>query len=246
MGSHNRKSITKNEDALFLSEVNGFCPKCGKPLIKKTSKSYIKQYEIAHIYPCNPTSKDLDILKSVAPPINTEAFENKIALCFDCHNEYDEAKRTERYFELCEIKSKLLNKRFITERGYYYPLEDEISVILSKLSNITDAEIGSLKLNMKALKIKDKLEEDYRLLRAEIEGNVTKYFALIQKMLKARGTERFELIALQVRSFYIACTTQCSDKTLIFDEITKWISIKSKVSNKRACAIIAAFFVQNC
>lgn len=246
MSLNDRKSTTENQNALFVSEVGGLCPLCGKQLIKKSTMNLLKKYEIAHIYPCNPTKKDLDVLSTVIPPANIESSANKIALCLDCHNEYDNDKTLDKYIELRKIKDKLLEKASIDIEIYNYPLEEDISEILSKLLIIPDEEISSLELSMKAIKISDKLEDEYRLLRREIEEKVAKYFGLIQKMFKEKGAAKFESIALQIKSFYLTCKNRTIDKNVIFDEVIKWISIKCGGKDRRACAIIAAFFVQNC
>lgn len=39
----------------YLLEVEGYCPKCGKYLLRPKGNSMHKEYEIAHIYPNSPT-----------------------------------------------------------------------------------------------------------------------------------------------------------------------------------------------
>ena len=48
MSLNNRKSTTENQDALYVSEVGGLCPLCGKQLIKKSIKNLLKKYEIVY------------------------------------------------------------------------------------------------------------------------------------------------------------------------------------------------------
>lgn len=246
MAQDKRKNPTQNQEQLYFAEVGGLCPLCGKFLIQTGKTKYIKQYEIAHIYPCNPTTKDINALVKIIPPQDVEAFDNKIALCLACHHTYDDDKTLDRYNELRSKKDRLLTETSIKNIISDYRLEDDINDILSKLLIIDDEIVSSLSLNITALKIKEKIEDDYRLLRRNIESNATKYYALVQKMLKEIDSEKFDNIAIQIRSFYKKCNSLTRDKNIIFNQITEWIKMHSKSDNKIACEIIASFFVQNC
>lgn len=246
MAQDKRKNPTQNQEQLYFAEVGGLCPLCGKALIQIGKTKYIKQYEIAHIYPCNPTTKDTSALIGIIPPQDTEAFDNKIALCLACHHTYDDDKTLDRYLELKSKKDRLLAETSIKNIIGNYQLEDDISDILSKLLTIDDKTISSVSLNTNALKIKEKIEDNYSLLRRTIEGNVTKYYPLVQKMLKEIGSEKFDNISIQIKSFYKKCTSLTHDKNIIFNQITEWVKIHSKNDNKIACEIIVSFFIQNC
>ena len=102
-----RKNISIEEDRLHLLEVNGTCPLCGNSLLKNSGKK-TKLYEIAHIYPNKPTEQEKYVLNDVQVlGDNSESFQNKIALCFNCHKNYDSHKNKEEYNKLIEKKKKL-------------------------------------------------------------------------------------------------------------------------------------------
>ena len=244
--ANKRKTNTNNQDALYFAEVDGLCPLCGNNLMSKQGTRYVKMYEIAHIYPCNPTIIDLSVLADVQRPADTEAFENKIALCLSCHQIYDHDKTLERYNDLKEKKNLLIQRNNIKKEFYKHNLEEEISRILSEILNVTDEEIEVNILNMKALQIKEKIEDEYKLLRREVENNATKYFQIIQNLFKSIDDGTYENITLQVRSFYLKCKAITSDKNSIYDYMIDWIKMKSKASDDLACAIIVSYFIQNC
>ena len=54
-----RKQSTTNKDTLFLLEVGGVCPKCGKPLLITKGNRNHKLYQIAHIYPNSPLPSEV-------------------------------------------------------------------------------------------------------------------------------------------------------------------------------------------
>lgn len=82
-----RKSPTAVDQQLYLKEVSFVCPLCGKILRHRKQKKANKLYEIAHIFPNSPTEEQYEQLSGL-PRLgdNSESFENKIALCKDCHD----------------------------------------------------------------------------------------------------------------------------------------------------------------
>ena len=245
MQQDNRKNPTPNQDQLFFAEVGGLCPLCGKRLMIRGNNKYVKQYQIAHIYPCNPTTKDLNALAGIEPPADTEEFSNKIALCISCHQTYDDDKTLDRYTSLRIKKDRLMAQDSIRNVIGDYPLEDDISDILTKLMLLDDSS-ETIELSIDALKVKAKIEDKYALLRRYIEENVTKYYAVVQKMLKELGADKFDNIAIQIKSFYRKCGSLSNDKDLIFDQIVDWVKIKSGNDNRIASEIVVSFFVQDC
>ena len=58
-----RKVYTDTEKMILYAEVDGRCPKCGARLYKVKDK-VIRAFEVAHIYPLNPTAHEVEILKN--------------------------------------------------------------------------------------------------------------------------------------------------------------------------------------
>lgn len=240
-----RKSITDNQNQLFLSEVGGLCPLCAKDLIVKHKTKYVKHYQIAHIYPCNPTSNDLAVLAGITPPIDIEAYDNKIALCLDCHISYDHDKTLEQYNHLRSLKNRLIEESKLKSLFADYPLESQINTILTKLSTIGNP-VSNETLNVKALKITQKIGDLSNLFCVKISDYVSKYFLLVQTMLKELGTDSFNCIATQIKSFYNKCKLETSDKRLIFNKIIEWVKVKTENTDIEACEIVVSYFIQNC
>lgn len=99
-----RKAPTEAEQQLYLKEVSFSCPLCGKILRHKKQGKANKLYEIAHIFPNSPTEEQYELLSKL-PRLgdNSESFENKIALCKDCHNQQDYHTTVEDYLKLLKI-----------------------------------------------------------------------------------------------------------------------------------------------
>jgi 5-methylcytosine-specific restriction endonuclease McrA len=102
--SQKRKRISEKLNALFLLEVGGKCPLCGKYLPDTKAGEPIKLYEIAHIYPHSPTLEQIDTLANVPRAEDAESFENLIALCKGCHTKQDSHTTKEDYMRLYNMK----------------------------------------------------------------------------------------------------------------------------------------------
>ena len=104
-----RKSPTAVDQQLYLKEVSFVCPLCGKILRHRKQKKANKLYEIAHIFPNSPTEEQYEQLSGL-PRLgdNSESFENKIALCKDCHDQQDYHTTQADYLKLLDIKQHFL------------------------------------------------------------------------------------------------------------------------------------------
>lgn len=74
-----REEIKEFDNRLYLQEVGGRCPLCGKLLIDRRQKKKVKLFEIAHIYPNRPTEEQYRTLQGL-PRLgdNSESYDNKI------------------------------------------------------------------------------------------------------------------------------------------------------------------------
>lgn len=61
--SNDRKKISPIEQSTLYNQVNGICPLCQKSLSYTKEGKLRKLFEIAHIYPLNPTDDEKVILK---------------------------------------------------------------------------------------------------------------------------------------------------------------------------------------
>ena len=99
-----RDSYSDNEHSILYSETGGCCPLCTQPILfqKTGSKKPIKGYEVAHIYPLNPTPPQAKALVGYPVPPDINALENVIALCPTCHTKYDKGFKLDEFTRLRE------------------------------------------------------------------------------------------------------------------------------------------------
>lgn len=245
-----RIPITKNMDHAYLLEVGGLCPLCGKNLLATKGNSKSKLYQIAHIYPNSPLPNEIKELHGLERlGINCEDFKNKIALCKDCHGYYDDHKKKDEYLKLVKMKKKLLNLANVRVAASHQDLEDEIILVINALSYVNMRTLEKMKLEYNALKISDKIDDSYMILKNKIESYVCIYFNFIKETfrnLDASGQLNFNIIASEIRTSFLKCERELSNKSDIFYSMVNWMNSQLDNSSYEACEVVVSYFVQNC
>ncbi|NLO41997.1 MAG: hypothetical protein GX109_03070 [Bacteroidales bacterium] len=244
-----RGKPTEAELRLFLREVNYHCPLCGKELqSRKQKKSTEKKFQIAHIYPNSPTEEQYDALRGAARlGDNSESFENKIALCKDCHGTQDFHTTREEYLELLEIKKTFLRQTALHDATLTLGLENEIENVIEKICGLKESEISGI--NYEAVYIANKFVSGEMLLKSRITGYVMTYFTYIRDLFKnmeMTTTFNFDILSDQIRACFIKMDSSGANKSEIFESMVEWINNKTQNTSKLACEAIISFFVQHC
>lgn len=244
-----RKDPTKAELLMYMEEVNGCCPICGNPLTIEKKGRAKKLCEIAHVFPNSPTDYEKKVLKDVRiAGDNSESTLNKIALCKDCHDEYDDLKTVDSYNSMFDLKARLRLELDAKKVMANFSLEEELGAIVFKLAHFTSEDFKSLAmLEMNALTVDQKVEDDYFLLRKKIEQDAVQYYLYIRNRFKYLGDEAlsFDTIAYNVKHAYCTLRDRKLDKAQIYDQMVQWFENKTHC-RKEACEKMVAFFVQDC
>lgn len=243
-----RKSPNETEQQLYLKEISFACPLCGKVLQHRKKDKANKLYEIAHIFPNRPTEEQYEQLRGL-PRLgdNSESFENKIALCKDCHAQQDYHTTKEDYLNLLEKKKHLLQLTDLHESTLTMGLEVEIANVVEKVRSLREDEMETL--NYSPVSLTKKFSASELLLKNRIKMYVTSYYPYIRVCFKAQdGINGFRLDALsmQIKSCFIKMEGISDNKSDIFDQLVTWIMSKTLSSSRAACEAVVSFFVQNC
>lgn len=243
-----RKAPTEAEQQLYLKEVSFACPLCGTILRHRRQKKANKLYEIAHIFPNSPTEEQYGCLGTL-PRLgdNSESFENKIALCKDCHAQQDFHTTKEDYMTLLNIKHRLLQLTDLHEATLTMGLETEIADVVKKFCSLREEELASL--NYTPVRLTRKFTTSEHFIKNRISMYVTNYYPYIRDCFKEmEGVNGFRLTALslQIKSCFIKLDALSDNKADIFDELVAWVMRKTLSTSKDACEAVVSFFVQNC
>lgn len=243
-----RKDVSHFEKTMHLRETNFKCPLCGKDLLNRKQKKSNSLFEIAHIYPNKPTQEQYETLQGLERlGQNCESFENKIALCLDCHRTQDFHTTKEEYLKLLKIKKTLLKNTLFNDLTIELTLESEIKEVLQKLTNLNEEELASL--NYSPVKLSKKFLSNEYVLKTKVSAYVIRYYPYIRDILNSLdGTNNFNVnvLCLQVKTAFTKLTTVSTNKEEIFNHLVNWIQEKTCSNSKLACEVIVSFFVQNC
>lgn len=246
----NRRNLTPNENAILLSEVESMCPLCTKTLMYEKKGKREKIFEGAHIYPLNPTPEEVELLKNeerLHQDVNH--LDNYIALCRDCHKKFDNPRTVEEYKKLVSIKKALISKGKTRAKFHDYQIEIEIKQVIMILLDESNV-ITSEALELKALKLDDKANDTLtKITKRKIRNEITDYYLYIKeqfRQLDKQYPKSFDVIATQVKSFYLTLSRTETSQEIIYEQLTEWLSKKTENSSIPACGIIIAFFIQNC
>lgn len=244
-----REVVSTSDDRLHILEVDGICPICGKTIIERTGKK-TKLYDIAHIYPNNPTPNEKIILANAnVLGKNSEAFQNKIALCKLCHKKYDYHKNITEYNNLLEKKKKLFNAYLSKDVLSEQELEDEIKTLLDKIATIDFSDTEIKKLRMKSIPISHKFTESEMPLMLKVHNYVINYFSIIRELFKNLTEEKklnFDFVASTVKTSYLSISDFTNDKDYLFNHLVEWIMSKTNINKRPVCEIFISYFIQDC
>lgn len=161
--NNTRNQPGTNAQYLLFNQVNGICPLCAEPLLycKDSSSQHKKNYELAHIYPLNPTAEEVELLKD-EPKLSQDvnSLDNFIPLCPKCHNRFDNPRTVSEYRILYSLKQRLIAEERSKNMFYQYTIAEEIQKIVLALTQ-SDLSNSLEPLDLTALRIEQKLEKDF-------------------------------------------------------------------------------------
>lgn len=244
-----RKKPTENMGLVLYDEVGGICPKCTKPLMKKSKGQMTKLYEVAHIYPNSPRPHELDLLKDevrLSEDVDDES--NLIALCRDCHKVFDNPRTIEGYRDMVAIKKELQRLSSLRNSWFDNSIDDEINKVIASLVSFSGDALEELSLDAITVDLKsDKTLNP--LVKLKIKNNVKYFYSDIKsKFSELDKGEPYtsDTIYSQVKTYYFKLKKIGLDQTQIFSALTDWIKNVTDCDGAEVSEIIVSFFVQNC
>ena len=247
---NNRKKYSVAQQTSLISQVERVCPLCAKSLFYKKKSKTFNHYELAHIYPLNPTEDEMDLLKMeprLSEDVNHE--DNLIPLCTPCHDKFDNPRTVEEYRNLFKIKSALIKKSRQEEIWSTYKIEEELEFVIEALYDET-ALNDSVLINFDVKKIDEKLNNTMpTITKRKVKYYVRDYYQFIKEKFSILDQSKENLslvISLQIKTYYLIQKDLGLSQQEIYENIVRWINTRTKPKTLDAPEIITAFFIQNC
>lgn len=241
-----------NEHSILYSETGGSCPLCKNSILfrKTGSKRLNKGYEVAHIYPLNPTPAQLAALVGYLAPSAINELENVIALCPTCHRKYDKDFQVAEMVKLRTIKDGFLAEAKAKATVGEHAIQEQVFAILDRITALSSDELDVPPPSFDASTIDKKLRTGISpLQKHEIKTNAVTFYVRIRDHIRA--LEQNDQLAIrmlqnQVNTYYLAMQREHPDnKDAVFNFVAQWISARTQRS-LLAAKVLTSFFVQNC
>jgi len=240
------------EHSILYGETGGVCPLCNQSIIfkKAGSKNPSKGYEVAHIYPLNPTAAQAQALIDYPVPEDVNGLDNVICLCPTCHKRFDKDFKVEEYERVRAIKDRFIRDANARESIAEHALREEVKEILELITSMEADGGEAFDLELDANTLKKKLKAGAsNVLKRNIRNDVVEYFVSIRdemRLLEKRDQASVKMLQNQVNTYFWEMYRQNSDnKDAVFSYIAQWISVRTGKSME-ASRILTSFFVQNC
>lgn len=244
-----RAKISDNAKSILLTQVEYKCPICMKNLIEIRKGQRHVRCEIAHIYPHSPTPEEFELLKDVerlSP--DPESLDNLIPLCKNCHGEFDHPRTVEGYEKMFAIKQRVTREQKLKDLYSSEVMEEEIIAIVRSLGTLSEENIQ--KLTYDVVKVDDKLKScKNNIFKGKLKHNIAQYFPFVQQQFREidmLNPGQFDIIASQIKLFYLKASQIEKDEETIFAHIVEWMSKQTNSMQNAALEVIVSFFVQNC
>lgn len=248
--ANQRRQFSQAEETELTAQVDSRCPLCDASLFyKKKSRTY-KAFELAHIFPLNPTDSELLELKGaerLGKDVNDT--DNILALCPPCHTKVDKPRTRAEYDDLVTQKKRLLKRSAQRSLNAQYPLEKQVATLIANLHALA-ATAGGSDLQFEPKGLDDKFEPTMPgPLRRKIKNAVADYYLQVRSEfghMERQDPSSSALIFSQVRTFYLKQKSLGATQPETFANIVDWIRRIGDPDSLEAAEIVASFFVQNC
>lgn len=222
-------AISENVKKLHLVQQSGKCPICNSRMIISAGDNVAENY---HIVKINDT--------------DSPTAENTIAICANCFINYQNGIQPGKN-ELMKLKAQMKLDNMYSDKIDTLNMDKEIEKVLDALQGVRESELKEL--NYKPVKVEKKIVDDF-LLRDKIKGYVVRYFNFVGSKLKQLNAEnklKYAIISNDIKGAYLAfAEMQGLETSEIFDKMVEWLMQKTNCTNKVACEIVIAYYVQNC
>ena len=244
-----RKGMTENKLMVLYNQVDSLCPNCSRPLVTQKTTNYLKQFEVAHIYPLNPTDAEKKLLEfeeRMNPDV--DHLDNLIPLCESCHGIFDKERTVEEYQDLVAKKKAAIQRDRERSMWHQFNVRSEIEAVVLAIITSPDTEIDSTSLEYTPKEVQEKTKCGVSgPTRRNIHSDVRYYFPFIKtqlRRLEEQTPSAADIIAQQVKVFSMSAAMESSGEDLYF-KVARWLEHRTD-SSPEVARILTSFFVQNC
>lgn len=183
---------------------------------------------------------------------NTLKYDNLLAVCHDCFQQYALKHTKEETNQLKKIKKLQLEFNLARKTLNQNSIEQGIRKVIEKIHTVDPKDV--VKLNYDPVEVDKKIDPNAEIfLYGEVKDRVVRYYVTVEKCLResARKQEfndslfREQLKATYKKLAAKKIAAKKIDKYTIYQSLAEWLSKMTK-QNIMYCKVVICYFIQSC
>lgn len=183
---------------------------------------------------------------------NTLKYDNLLAVCHDCFQQYALKHTKEETSQLKKIKKLQLEFNLARKTLNQNSIEQGIRKVIEKIHTVDPKDV--VKLNYDPVEVDKKIDPNAEIfLYGEVKDRVVRYYVTVEKCLResARKQEfNDRLFREQLKDTYKKLAAKKIadkkiDKCTIYQSLAEWLSKMTK-QNIMYCKVVICYFIQSC
>lgn len=178
---------------------------------------------------------------------NTLKYDNLLAVCHDCFQQYalkhtkketDQLKKIKKLQSESNLAKKTLNQNSI---------EQGIRKVIEKIRTVDPKDVVALDYD--PVEVDKKIDPNTEMfLYGEVKDRVVRYYGTVDKYLKESAKKQEfndSLFRKQLKATYKKLAANKIDKRTIYQSLAEWLSKMTK-QNVMYCHVVICYFIQSC
>lgn len=178
---------------------------------------------------------------------NTLKYDNLLAVCHDCFQQYalkHTKKETNQLKKIKKLQSESnLAKKTLNQNG----IEQGIRKVIEKIRAVDPKDVVALDYD--PVEVDKKIDPNTEMfLYGEVKDRVVRYYGTVDKYLKESAKKQEfndSLFREQLKATYKKLAAKKIDKRTIYQSLAEWLSKMTK-QNVMYCHVVICYFIQSC
>lgn len=178
---------------------------------------------------------------------NTLKYDNLLAVCHDCFQQYALKHTKKETNQLKKIKKLQSESNLAKKTLNQNSIEQGIRKVIEKIHNVNPKDVVAL--NYDPVEVDKKIDPNTEMfLHGEVKDKVVRYYGTVDKYLKESAKKQEfndSLFREQLKATYKKLAAKKIDKCTIYQSLAEWLSKMTK-QNVIYCYVVICYFIQSC
>lgn len=178
---------------------------------------------------------------------NTLKYDNLLAVCHDCFQQYALKHTKKETNQLKKIKKLQSESNLAKKTLNQNSIEQGIRKVIEKIRTVDPKDVVALDYD--PVEVDKKIDPNTEMfLYGEVKDRVVRYYGTVDKYLKESAKKQEfndSLFREQLKATYKKLAANKIDKRTIYQSLAEWLSKMTK-QNVMYCHVVICYFIQSC